>query len=59
MPMANQRDDHSSAAVLSGRRMSTDGAAHTPRCLRKKAKLLPTAQSNAKRMPSWSVMREV
>ena len=42
----------------SGRRMSTDGAAQAPRCLKKNARLLPTAQSSAKRMPSWSVMQE-
>ena len=50
--------DQSSAAVCSGWRMSTAGAAQAPRCLKKNARFVPKAQSSARRMPSWSVMQE-
>ena len=52
MPIANHFDLNRPAALLSGWRMLTSGAAHAPLCFRRKPRLVVKAQKSASRMPS-------
>jgi hypothetical protein len=51
MPIANHFEHHSPRAVRSGWRMSTGGASHAPRCLKKNPRFERNAQASARRMP--------
>ena len=50
-PIVNSGEANRALADWSGRRMSTDGAAHAPRCLYRKPTFVARAQSSARKMP--------
>src|SRR5687767_15925945 len=54
MPIANHFERKSPTALATGCLRLTSGAAHAPRCLRRKPTFVANAQKRARRIPSES-----